>query len=153
MNHSDIRSTSYVRKKGRESNWQFDSRPLKVGNRPDLLAFRWRATYRWKALDEGYNFASDLIAIGGLKKKLCALKVAEVLAVAISKLPLGSLGTKGHLDVAPMQRRRVYYMQEGGGFPRVQAVVSQVNPKLPVACPSTKGVLECELTNLLVSLM
>jgi hypothetical protein len=42
----------------------------------------------------------------------------------------------------------------GGGFPRVRAVVSQVNPKLPVAClSSTKGAPECELTNLLVSLM
>ncbi len=45
---------------------------------------------------------------------------------------------------------REYYMGEGGGFPRVRAVVSQVNPVLPVACPSTKGALECELTNLLV---
>jgi len=35
MNHLDICSTSYGKKKGRESNWQFDSRPLKVGNRPD----------------------------------------------------------------------------------------------------------------------
>jgi hypothetical protein len=43
-----------------------DSRPLKVGNRPDLLGCRQRATYRWKALDEEYNFASDHIAIGGL---------------------------------------------------------------------------------------
>jgi hypothetical protein len=31
-------------------------------------------------------------------------------------------------------------MGEGGGFPRVWAVLSQVSPKLPVACPSTKGV-------------
>ncbi len=30
----DICSPSYGQKKGRESNWQFDSRPLKVGNRP-----------------------------------------------------------------------------------------------------------------------
>jgi hypothetical protein len=45
---------------------------------------------------------------------------------------------------------RVYYMGEGGGFPRVQAVVSQVNPELPVVCLSTKGALECELTNLVV---
>jgi hypothetical protein len=44
-------------------------------------------------------------------------------------------------------------MGEGGGFPRVWAVVSQVNPELFVACPSTKGVLKCELTNLLVGLM
>jgi len=44
-------------------------------------------------------------------------------------------------------------MGEGGGFPRVWAVVSQVNPKLPMACPSTKGAPEGELTNLLVGLM
>jgi hypothetical protein len=112
MNHSDICSTSYVQKKGRESNWQFDSRPLKVGNLPDLLAYRWRATYRWKSLDEGYNFALDLIAIEGLRKKLCALKVARVPIVVISGLPLRS-----HLDVAPVERRKVYYMEEGGGFP------------------------------------
>jgi hypothetical protein len=29
------------------------------------LACRWHATCRWKALDEGYNFALDLILIGG----------------------------------------------------------------------------------------
>jgi hypothetical protein len=37
--------------------------------------------------------------------------------------------------------------------PRVLAVVSQVSPKLPMACPSTKGAPKCELTNLLVGLM
>ncbi len=52
-----------------------------------------------------------------------------------------------------MERRREYYMGEGGGFPRVQAVVSLVNQKLLVVCPNTKGVLEIDLTNLLVSLM
>ncbi len=44
-------------------------------------------------------------------------------------------------------------MGEGGGFPRVRAVVSLVNLELLVACPSTKGVPKCELTNLLVGLM
>jgi hypothetical protein len=32
MSHLDICSTSYGKKKSWESNWQFDSRPLKVGN-------------------------------------------------------------------------------------------------------------------------
>jgi hypothetical protein len=32
MSHLDICSASYGKKKGRESNWQFDSRPLKVEN-------------------------------------------------------------------------------------------------------------------------
>jgi len=44
-------------------------------------------------------------------------------------------------------------MGEGGGFPQVWAVVSLVNPRLPMACPNTKGAPECELTNLLISLM
>jgi len=44
-------------------------------------------------------------------------------------------------------------MGEGGDFPRVQVVVSQVSPELPMVCPSTKGVPESELTNLLVGLM
>jgi len=35
--HLDIWNTSYVQKKGQESNWQFDSRPLKVGNRPNFV--------------------------------------------------------------------------------------------------------------------
>jgi hypothetical protein len=142
-----------VGKKGRELKWQFDSRPLKVKNRPDSFACRQRARYRWKALDKGYNFALDFIAIESLHKKLCTLKVVEVVVVAISGLPLGSPGTKSHLDVAPVEWRKVYYMGEGGGFPQVRAVVSQVSPELLVVCPSINGVLKCELTNLLVGLM
>jgi hypothetical protein len=34
IGHLDICSPRYGQKKGRELNWQFDSRPLKVGNRP-----------------------------------------------------------------------------------------------------------------------
>ncbi len=52
-----------------------------------------------------------------------------------------------------MERRKEYYIGEGGGSPRVRVVVSLVNPRLPVACPNTKGAPECELTNLLVGLM
>jgi hypothetical protein len=75
--HLDIWNTSYGQKKGQKSNWQFDSRPLKVKNRPNSLACRQRATYHWKTVNEGYNFALDGIAIGGRHKKLCALKVVS----------------------------------------------------------------------------
>jgi len=68
--HSDISNTSYGQKKGWESNWQFDSWPLKVKNWPNFLACKWRATYHWKALDKGYKFALYLISIGGLHTKL-----------------------------------------------------------------------------------
>jgi hypothetical protein len=44
-------------------------------------------------------------------------------------------------------------MGEGGGFPQVWALVNFVSPESPVACPSTKGAPESELTNLLVNWM
>jgi hypothetical protein len=44
--------------------------------------------------------------------------------MGISRLPLGSPETKSHLDVAPVERRKVYYKGEGGGFPQVRAVLS-----------------------------
>jgi hypothetical protein len=51
IGNSDICSLSYGQKKGQESNWQFDSRPLKVGNQP-LTDVRFEcATWRWKYLD------------------------------------------------------------------------------------------------------
>jgi hypothetical protein len=89
----------------------------KVGNQPDPGVCRWSATNYWKAFDEGYNFALDLIAIRGMHRKLCTLKVAGVPVVGISGLPLGSPVTKSHLDVAPVESCEVYYMGEGGGFP------------------------------------
>ncbi len=51
--HLDICSPSYGQKKGRESNCQFDSRPLKVGNRPLSDLRIESAIRRWKDLDEG----------------------------------------------------------------------------------------------------
>jgi len=44
-------------------------------------------------------------------------------------------------------------MGEGDCLPQVRAVVSLVSPKLPVACPSTKGDPKSELINLLVGFM
>jgi hypothetical protein len=70
IGHLDIRSPSYGQKKGRESNWQFDSRPLKVGNRPVPNVRSESATRRWKALKERYKFGSDLVPIGGQGEKL-----------------------------------------------------------------------------------
>jgi len=92
---------------------------------------RWRAIYHWKALDEGYNFASNLISIRGLYAKLWRPKVAGDPTLTILGLPFGSLGTKNHLDVGPVERCKVYYKGEGGGFPQVGAMVSLVCPCCP----------------------
>jgi hypothetical protein len=84
--HLNIWNTSYGQKKGRESNWQFDSWPLKVKNRPNFLACRCYVTYCSKDLDKGYNFVSYLISIGGLHTKLWGPKIAGVPTLAISGL-------------------------------------------------------------------
>jgi len=41
----------------------------------------------------------------------------------------GSPGKKSHLDASVAESCREYYMGEGGGFPRVRAMVSQVSPR------------------------
>jgi hypothetical protein len=76
--HLDIWNTSY------------DYWPKKIGNQPNLLGCKGRATYCWKALNKSYNFVLDRILIRGLLAKLRGSKVAEVPSGAISRLPFGS---------------------------------------------------------------
>jgi hypothetical protein len=68
-------------------------------------------------------------------------KVARVPTLGILGLPLGSPGTKCHLDASPMTWHRVYYKGEGGDFPQVRAVLNFVSPSLPVGHFSTKSAL------------
>jgi hypothetical protein len=67
-------------------------------------------------------------------------KVPEVQTRTVSGLHFGSLEKKCHLDASAAVRRREYYMGEGGGFPRVQTMVNQMSPRLPVTNPNTKSV-------------
>jgi len=84
-----------------------------------------------EVLDEGYNFASNLISIRGFHTKLWGSKVTGISTLVISGLSLGSPGTKSHLDVGFVGSHRVYYKGEGGGFLQVQAVVSLVSSYYP----------------------
>jgi hypothetical protein len=51
--------------------------------------------------------------------------------------------TKSHLDVVPMERRRLYYKGEGGGFPQIWAVVSLVCPSCPCLVLAPKVLQLC----------
>ncbi len=126
MGHLVISSPSYGQKKGRESNWQFDSRPLKVRNRPLPDVDGRIVTWRWKALDEGYNFGLNLVPIRVWGEELWASKVPGLQPETILRLLLGSPGKKCHSDVASAKSCREYYMGEGDGFPRIWAMVSLV---------------------------
>ncbi len=93
-----------------------------------------------EALKESYNFALDLVPIQSQGEKLWTPKISGVQTGTISGLHFGSPGKKCHSDASTAVRCLEYYMGEGGGFPQVRAVVSQVSPRLPVACPNTKSV-------------
>jgi hypothetical protein len=140
MSHLDIYNTSYGQKKGQESNWQFGSRPLKVENWPNSGACKWSATHCWKALKESYNFGLDLVSIQARGEKLWTPKVPGVQTGIVLGFHFGSPRKKSHLDASAAESCREYYMGEGGGFPQVRAVVSQVSSRLPMACPNTKRV-------------
>jgi hypothetical protein len=82
--------------------------------------WKWHSIYRWKVLNVGYNFASNLTSIAGLHKKLWASKVARVPILRISRL----LREKWHYDVTPMAIHKEYYKGEGDVFPQVRVMVS-----------------------------
>jgi hypothetical protein len=104
MSHLDICSPSYGRKKGRESNCQFESLPLKIGNRPDSN-MRWgSATWCRKALEESYKIGSNLVPIGGWGEKLWWPKIPGVQTRTVSGLHFGSPGAKSHLGVGAVEQ-------------------------------------------------
>jgi hypothetical protein len=126
IGHSDICSPSYGQKKGKESNLQFDSRSLKVRNQPLPDVALKSATRRWKALDESYNFGLGLVSIRVRGEELWPSKVPGLQPRIVSGLHFGSPNKMCHSNVASAVRCKEYYKGEGGGFPRVRAVVSQV---------------------------
>jgi hypothetical protein len=105
ISHLNIFSTSYGRKKGREPNWQFHSRPLKVRNRPNPGACRWSAgtpleSSRGKLqvcfkphLDRrSEQEVTSCQSLGSLNRDNFR---------TVSGQLSGSPGTNNHLDVAP----------------------------------------------------
>ncbi len=149
IGHLDICSPSYGQKKGRESNWQFDSRPLKVGNRP-LPNLRIESAIRcWKDLDEGYKIGLNLVIIRLRSRELCAPKVPGLHPGQFrdnfgtptwesrEKEPFGCSLSRAS--------QRILY---GGRWwlPPSSGRGVSCGPKCPWLVPTPKGVPECELT-------
>jgi len=149
IGHLDIYSPSYGQKKGRESNWQFDSQPLKVGNRPLPDIWIGSATWRWKALEESYNFGLDLVSIRLGSREIWAPKVPGLQPGQFQynfgtptwesweKEPFGC-------SLHGVAQRILYggrwWLPPSSG--RGESCVS----KCPWLVPTPKGVPECELT-------
>ncbi len=93
IGHLDIFSPSYGQKKGRQSNWQFESRPLKVRNRPLPDVCSGSVTRSWKTLDKSYNFGSNLVPIRARGEKLWFPKAPGVQIGTVSGQFRDSFGT------------------------------------------------------------
>ncbi len=134
--HFDICSPSYGQKKGRESNWQFDSRPLKVENRPVPNVRSGSATWRWKALFKGYNFGSDLVPNprwggGAMKSQSPGTPTGTISGQLWDSIS----GVSGKSDIRmPLPRCNAEYTigSKVVAYSRARAVVSLV-------CPSARG--------------
>jgi len=92
-------------KKGPEVKLPIWFLTTKSQKRHDLVMCRWRATYRWKAFDKGYNFVLNLTSIEILNKKLWAFKFVGVLKqndIWVLALWLGTNNTiRGKVVVSP----------------------------------------------------
>jgi len=151
--HLDICSPSYGQKNGRESNWQFDSWPLNVGNRPVPDLRIESAIRRWKDLDEVYKFGSDLVAIRPESRELWAPKVPG--------LHPGQFRDNFGTPTWESREKEPFRCSLGeasqsilyGGRwwlpPSPGRGVSR-GPKCPWLVPTPKGVTECELTTWVV---
>jgi hypothetical protein len=151
IGHLDICSPSYGQKKGRESNWQFDSRPLKVGNRPLPELRIESATRRWKDLDEGYNFGLDLVTIRLWNRELWAPKVPG--------LQLGQFRDNFGTPTWESREKESFGCSLHGAlqrilyggrwwFPPSPGCGESCVSKCPCLVSTPKGVPECELTTL-----
>jgi hypothetical protein len=129
IGHLDICSPSYGQKKGWESNWQFDSRPLKVGNLPLLDLRIESAIRRWKDLDEGYKFGLDLVAIKLCNRELWAPKVPGLHPGQFRDSNPGVPRVPGKSDIRAWVLRSVIEYTIGNkvvAYSRVRAVVCLV---------------------------
>jgi hypothetical protein len=106
---------------------------------PWFFVFMCCATYRWKDLDEGYNFSLDLISIRGLQKNYGPSKSWNSPFQKNLDSQLGSPGTKWHLGAGPVVRHKECYRGEGGGFLQVRVVMSFESLCLLVAHLCTKS--------------
>ncbi len=149
IGHLNICSPSYGQKKGRESNWQFDSRPLKVGNRPFPDVRIESATWRWKDLDEGYNFGLDLVTI--------RLGSRELRAPKVPGLQLGQFQDNFGIPTWESREKEQFGCSLGSETQRIRyggrwwlppssGCGESSNPKCLWLVPTPKGVPECELT-------
>jgi hypothetical protein len=153
IGHLDICRPSYGQKKDRESNWQFDSRPLKVGNRYLSDLRMESAIRRWKDLDEGYKFGSDLVTIRLRSRELWAPKVPELHPGQFRdnfETPTWESREKESFGCSLSGASQSILYGGRWWLPPSSGRDVSRGPKCPWLVPTPKGVPECELTTWVV---
>jgi hypothetical protein len=84
--------------------------------------------------DSGYSLLGGCVPQAEALNEGYHVRLARVIS-GVDVFSFGDVAEEG-----TAKQRKEYYMGEGGGFPRAQAVVSQVSPRSPMACPNTKRV-------------
>jgi hypothetical protein len=142
ISHLDICSPSYGQKKGRESNWQFDSRPLKVGNWPPNRECNTSLERSRRRLQVWFRPRHDQTSQSGSYELPKSRDSTRDSFGTISGLQPGSPrspGKKWHSGVGAAESYRVYYREYGGGILPRSGPWCVSWSKVPVACPNTQG--------------
>jgi hypothetical protein len=120
ITHLEIWNTSYGQKKGRESNCQFDPIWLLTRKSRESTRFTWLQTTchiplesSWRELQLCFRLHFDPKSA----RKVMGLQSPGNHNCRDFGSPAGVSGEKSHLDVGPVERSKVYYKGEGGGFP------------------------------------
>jgi hypothetical protein len=132
---------SYGRKKSQGSKCQFNSRSLKVRNRPDLFALRACGVPHivGKLSTRAINFLETSPQSEVWKRNYGPPKSWKSQFWEFRDFQLESPRTKWHLGAGPVAMHWKYYKGEGGGFPQVRAAVNLISLCMPMACPCTKS--------------
>jgi hypothetical protein len=113
---------------------------------------KWCATYHWK---KSRRWVTTLLPTSS-QMEVCMRsyvppKSQECQLWEFRDPHLGVMGQKAIWMWPPVERRKIYYKGEGGGFPQVQAVVSLMSPSCPWLVLTPKVLQLC--TNHLVLLL
>jgi hypothetical protein len=107
---------------------KFDSWPLKVRNRPDFLACRWRAIIVEKFSTRAITFLQTSSRSEVCTQSYSPSKSRESWLWEFRDSNLGVPGQNDIWVLVPWPGTKYTIRGEGGGFPQVWAVMSLVSP-------------------------
>jgi hypothetical protein len=143
---------SYGQKKGWESNWQFDSSPLKIEKSPWFLYMQVANNIPLKNFQQRLKlFFTFHLNRRSTLWGLQLLKVVGVPTLGILRLPFGSFVTKWHLGDGLMARHRIYY-KGGWWLPPNPGCGESCEPELACGSSMHQKCSNYALTNLLFGL-